>query len=155
MGGLLSIPQSLRRCQETEDEVPVRLTSTDELWQCRAYYCNFYTILWYCLALNTTNAIMRMAYSCVLCLSKVHSPICVVFSLQNLNYLFQRCKTLHKYFIKEHDGTKDFIVVVNCLITLYMNDQSLRQGKAKQLRLKTTPFFSREKKSCLRQDSNP
>ena len=26
-----------------------------------------------------------------------------------------------------------------------MNDQSLRLGKAKQLRLKTTPFFSREK----------
>ena len=26
-----------------------------------------------------------------------------------------------------------------------MNDQSLRQGKAKQLYLKTTPFFSREK----------
>jgi len=26
-----------------------------------------------------------------------------------------------------------------------MNDQSLRQGKAKQLRLKTTPFYSREK----------
>ena len=28
---------------------------------------------------------------------------------------------------------------------MYMNDQSLRLGKAKQLRLKTTPFFSREK----------
>ncbi len=27
----------------------------------------------------------------------------------------------------------------------YMNDQSLRLGKAKQLRLRTTPFFSREK----------
>ena len=26
-----------------------------------------------------------------------------------------------------------------------MNDESLRQGSAKQLRLKTTPFFSREK----------
>ena len=26
----------------------------------------------------------------------------------------------------------------------YMNNQSLRQGKAEQLRLKTTPFFSRE-----------
>ncbi len=31
-----------------------------------------------------------------------------------------------------------------------MNDQSLRPGKAKQLHLKTTPFFPREKKSCLR-----
>ena len=29
-------------------------------------------------------------------------------------------------------------------IYVYMNDQSLRLGKAKQLRLKTTPFFSRE-----------
>ena len=28
---------------------------------------------------------------------------------------------------------------------MYMNDQSLRLGKAKQLRLKTTPFFPREK----------
>ena len=28
---------------------------------------------------------------------------------------------------------------------MYMNNQSLRLGKAKQLRLKTTPFFSREK----------
>ena len=27
----------------------------------------------------------------------------------------------------------------------YMNDQSLRQGKANQLHLKTTPIFSREK----------
>ena len=27
----------------------------------------------------------------------------------------------------------------------YMKDQSLRLGKAKQLRLKTAPFFSREK----------
>ena len=27
----------------------------------------------------------------------------------------------------------------------HTNDQSLRQGKAKQLCLKTTPFFSREK----------
>ena len=28
---------------------------------------------------------------------------------------------------------------------MYMYIQSLRQGKAKQLRLKTTPFFPREK----------
>ena len=28
---------------------------------------------------------------------------------------------------------------------MYMNDESLGQGKAKQLRLKTTPLFSREK----------
>ena len=27
---------------------------------------------------------------------------------------------------------------------MYMNDQSLRQGKAKQLRLKTTPFSQEE-----------
>ena len=27
---------------------------------------------------------------------------------------------------------------------MYMNNQSLRLGKVKQLRLKTTPFFSRE-----------
>ena len=27
---------------------------------------------------------------------------------------------------------------------MYMNDQSLRLGRAKQLHLKTTPFFSRE-----------
>ena len=36
------------------------------------------------------------------------------------------------------------IVMVICKY-MYMNDQSLRLGKAKQLRLKTTPFFSREK----------
>ena len=35
---------------------------------------------------------------------------------------------------------------------VYMLTQSARQGKVKQLHLKTTPFFSREKKSCLRQD---
>ena len=40
------------------------------------------------------------------------------------------------------------------ILSNYMNDQSLRQGKAKQLCLKTTPFFPREKKSCLRWDSN-
>ena len=33
-------------------------------------------------------------------------------------------------------------------------NQPLRQGKTKQLRLKTTPIFSREKTSCLRQDLN-
>ena len=32
-----------------------------------------------------------------------------------------------------------------CTCTWYMNDQSLRLGKAKQLCLQTTPFFSREK----------
>ena len=35
------------------------------------------------------------------------------------------------------------------------NHQSLRQGKAKQLRLKRAPLFSREKVSCLRRDLNP
>ena len=34
--------------------------------------------------------------------------------------------------------------------------QSLRQGKARQLHLKTTPLFpKRKKKRCLRWDSNP
>ena len=33
----------------------------------------------------------------------------------------------------------------NIHVHVHMNDQSLRLGKAKQLRLKTTPFFLREK----------
>ena len=34
--------------------------------------------------------------------------------------------------------------VVVFKVFMYMNNQSLRLGKAKQLCLKTTPFFSRE-----------
>ena len=43
--------------------------------------------------------------------------------------------------------------VLNMLTLYIMNNQSLRLGKAKQLRLKTTPLEKR--KSCLRRDSNP
>ena len=42
-----------------------------------------------------------------------------------------------------------------CTCTCTWLPQSRRQGKVKQLRLKTTPFFSEKKKSCLRRDSNP
>ena len=38
---------------------------------------------------------------------------------------------------------------------MYMNDQSLRLGKAKQLRLKTTPFFSREKEELPQAGPEP
>ena len=42
-----------------------------------------------------------------------------------------------KFDCERHKDSRD--------IHTYMNDQSLRQGKAKQLRLKTTLFFPREK----------
>ena len=38
-----------------------------------------------------------------------------------------------------------YIIKTTRCLDMYMNDQSLRPGNAKQLRLKTTPFFSREK----------
>ena len=47
---------------------------------------------------------------------------------------YQASHTAQRVWRREH--------AMSCM---YMNDQSLRLGKAKQLRLKTTPFFSREK----------
>ena len=72
MRSFSDVPQPLRWCQGTEDQMPVRLTNTDELWQCRACYCNSYTILY--VPCNVAyNAIILIAHSCRLCLSKFPS----------------------------------------------------------------------------------
>ena len=68
-----------------------------------------------------------MAYSCGLRLSKVHSPICVLYFLQNPSYfIFQRCMTLRKNITKKQDRTKDFIAVAQphvateyCMLALF------------------------------------
>ena len=44
--------------------------------------------------------------------------------------------------IKTHNCSLSSPSHLSCV---YMNDESLRQGKAKKLCLKTNPFFSREK----------
>ena len=57
------------------------------------------------------------------------------------------------------EGEYDIGVKRPCTCTLYMYvhtlNQSLRQGKAKQLCPKTTPFFSREKNELPQAGFNP
>ena len=57
--------------------------------------------------------------------------------------------------LSHRDKAMSMHVHCNIHFNIHMNEELLRQGKAKQLHLKTTPFFSREKEELTQAGLKP
>ena len=93
--------------------------------------------------------------------SRLRSSCCPVWALQHIctvhtcTCTWAGCATVG-YCVHTHTVYMYmYATLYMCILHVHVHVNSFNEtGQSKQLRLKTTPFFSRERKSCLRQDSN-